>query len=337
MTNVFLIHTEYHLMMTIRMIVSCFSKDENYIYYTVGRLKKEQFIETNNYGMIIKPLPAKDYGVRSTLNEMLALNPSNFVVFQDYISDEIYLTYHFHRKKVKVSLVQDGYKPYPIWHRKHLALVVVKETFELYMQMIKRKALIPSLFLRTYKYGALRYIDAFWLEYPDKLPYKTRKSLVQIPTFSQESKSLCFKLFDYHKEDGFDGSVLYVGQPFRKEYLRKKELDIISQIIKNHPDKRFVYKPHPLMSKEQLSEISNLKGVEIYEKAIPIELLMVSIKNSIIVSPWSTALLTYNDSCRYYWLHKFLFEEEKAQKEKQMDFVNPTDYIREIANLDEIV
>lgn len=337
MTNIFLVHTEYHLMVTIRIIVSCFSKDENHIYYTVGRLKKEQFKETNNYGMVFKPLPAKDYGVRSTLNEMLALKPSNFIFFQDNNSDNIYLIYNFYRKHIKVSLVQDGYKPYPIWHRKHLALVVVKETFEMYMQMIKRKALIPSLFLRTYKYGALRFIDALWLEYPDKLPYKTHKSLVQIPAFSQKSKSLCFKLFDYQKEDGFDGSVLYVGQPLRKEYLRKKELDIISRIIKNHPNKRFVYKPHPLVSKEQLSEILNIKEVEIYGKAIPIELLMVSMEDSIIVSPWSAALLTYNDRCRYYWLHKMLFEEEKAQKENQMEIVNPTNHIREIANLDEIV
>lgn len=337
MTNIFLIHTEYHLLVTIRMIASCFCKDENIIYYTVGRLKKEHFIETNNCGMIFKPLPAKDYGVRSTLNEMLASNPSNFIVFQDFYSDIIYLAYHLHKKKIKVSLVQDGYKPYPIWHRKHLAMVVVKETSELYLQMIKRKALIPSLFFRTYKYGALRYIDAFWLEYPDGLPFKTRKELVKIPTFSQESKSMCFKLFDYKKEDGYDGSILYVGQAFRKDYLRKKELIIISDIIKKHSEKRFIYKPHPLVSKEQLSEISKIKGVEIYERSIPIELLMVSMDNSIIVSPWSAALLTYNDRCRYYWLHKMLFEEEIAQKGRQMEIVNPTNHIREVTNVDEIV
>ena len=337
MNNVFLVHTEYHLMMTIRMIVTCFNSDNNYVYYTVGRLKSEISLKENYYNIFFKQLPSDNYGVRSTFDNMLSIQPSHFYLFQDNSSDNIYLMYHFHKRKINVSLVQDGYKPYPIWHRKLLPLVVVKETFEFYFQMFKRRALIPSLFLRSYKYGSLRYIDNLWLEFPNKLPYKTDKQLVQIPGFTKEALSLCFLLFAYNPDVVFENVILYIGQPFRQIELRNRELIIIKQILQKNTDKKFIYRPHPLVSKEQLSDIIAIDGVSVYDKAIPIELLMLYMKNSIIISPWSTALLTNNISCRYYWLHKLLFQDEGFSSIKQIEIVNPTNHIREVANIDEIV
>lgn len=336
MTNLFLIHTEYHLMLTIRLVSSCFSDDENHVYYTLGRLNQDLF-KKNQFGLVFHELPRKDYGVRDVFDGMSSLNPSRFLLFQDNSSDNIYLLYRFHRRGVTVSLVQDGYKPYPVWHRKHLPLVIVKETFALYHQMFRRHAIIPSFFLVSYKYGSLRYIDELWLEYPDKLPYLTKKQLCLIPSFTNDSLSKCLSLFEYTPDIDLNNVVLYIGQPLRGVALRKRELEIMGQIINLHRDKLFIYRPHPLQLKEQVDEVVKLDGISLYDRPIPIELLMVSLHDSIIISPWSTALLTNNDSCRYYWLYNLMSEDESIGKTIQMEFVNPTHHIIEVNSIQEII
>jgi len=335
MTNVFLVHTEYHLMVTIRMIVSCFNKDSNIVYYTVRRIKNHPSLPTNDYAIVFIPLPAKDYGVKSVFLDMMATKPSNFIVFQDFLSDNIYLIYNFYRKRIKVSLVQDGFKPYPIWHRKHQFVVIIKETTELYLQMAKRRSLIPSFFLRSYKYGKLRYFKELWLDYPDKLPYKSKKKINKIPDFTEESKTLCFSLFSYCKEKTIENAILFIGQPLKTEELRRREVDTIEKLLSIHSTKTFIYRPHPNMSKEQQDRIIQISGVNIYDKPMPIELLMLSMDNSIIVSPWSTALLTNNKKCRFYWIYKLIFDN--FAQAAQYEIVNPTDHIIEVNSIEEVI
>jgi len=322
-------------MVTMRMIVSCFKKDRNFVYYTEGRIKIHPCLETSDYSIAFIPLPRKDYGIKSTFRDMMALRPSNFIAFQDYVSDNIYLFYNFYRKKINVSLVQDGYKPYPIWHRKRLPLVIAKETMEIYLQMAKRKALIPSFFLRSYKYGKLRYIHELWLEYPDKLPHYINKPIIKIPDFNEESKALCFKLFNYQENKSLQKVILYIGQSLKTDDLRRKEIEIIEQLLSRHSDYSFIYRPHPLVSKEQMKFIHQIKGILVFDKVIPIELLMISMKDSIIVSTWSAALLTNNKECRYYWIYRLL-TDNFAQK-MQIEIVNPTNHIIEVNSLEEII
>lgn len=335
MTNIFLIHTEYHLMLTLRIIVSCYNNDKNFVFYTVGRIKEDNLVNSNTYGITYQPIPRYNYGNKSTVDAMMATDSQNFFVFQDHVSDNIFLIYHLHRKKVKVALVQDGYKPYPVWHRKRLPLVIIKETFELYKQMWKRRAMIPSLVFRSYKYGKLRFVEELWLEYPDKLPYKTSKKIIQIPDFTDESLRLVLTTFSFLPDSIYNDTIFYVGQPLKKESFKKKELEIIKQLIQKYPNNRFVFRPHPNMSKEQLSCIIQIDGVAVYDTPIPIELLLITMKNSIIISPWSTALLTNNKQCRFYWIYKIL---GRGSLEKiQIEIVNPTSHINVIENLDEIL
>lgn len=322
-------------MITVRVVLSYFSKDENHIYYTIGRLGHGQFYGHIDENFVFHELPGKDYGVKSTFDEMKSKNPSRFMLFQDNSSDNVYLMYCFHRHGINVELLQDGYKPYPIWHRKNLPLVLFKETLDLYMQMYRRHAVIPSLYLKSYKYGAIKFVDDLWLEYPDKLPNTTRKRIFQIPEFTDESLAMCLKIFDY-KPDIQDNIILYVGQPLRTSSMQKVELDIINEIVARHTERQFIFRPHPLMTKEQKEEIVKIGGIKVYEKSIPIELLIVSLKGSIIVSPWSTALLTYNKDCRFYWIHRLLTKDKKILASMQMEVVNPTNFIIEVDSIDEI-
>lgn len=333
MVNIFLVHTEYHVLMTVRIISALYRNDQNVIFYTPGRISLNTGNNDYDLGLEFHCLPAVNYGVAQTIKQMMAYSPDNFFCFQNNSSDNIYLFYHLQKKKIKTILVQDGLKPYPIWHRKRLPLVIIKETFEFYRQMVRRHSVIPSVFFQSYVYGSLRYIDELWLEYPDKFPHKTKKNIVKIPDFNDVSINTLLKLFNYTPTTEFDNNILYIGQSFRSKEMRLEEIEIIKQIIQQNNKKIFFYKPHPLSSQEQLDAISEIDGVKIFNRRIPVELQLLNIRNGIIISPWSTALLTKNGSCRFFWIFT-LFKSLK--KGTQMEILNPTNHIITASSIEEI-
>ena len=69
--------------------------------------------------------------------------------------------------------------------------------------------------------------------------------------------------------------------------------------------------------------------------AIPVELLIMQMKDTCIISGYSTALLTNNPSCRFYWTYKLLGNEGRLFS--QLQIVNPTKHIKEVSTIDEIV
>ena len=65
-SNIFLVHTEYHLMLSINMIVSQFMDMVNHVYITEGnRVRDDLFVTDKN--IQIHRIAAKNYGTAEFL------------------------------------------------------------------------------------------------------------------------------------------------------------------------------------------------------------------------------------------------------------------------------
>ena len=142
------------------------------------------------------------------------------------------------------------------------------------------------------------------------------------------------EMFDLQQYAINPNDLLIVGQPRRKEYW-DKEIEILNELIAKFSNKGIIYKSHPNTKPELLEQISRIKGLTIVNYAIPVELLIMQMKDTCIISGYSTALLTNNPSCRFYWTYKLLGNEGRLFS--QLQIVNPTKHIKEVSTIDEIV
>ena len=332
--NIFLVHTEYHLMISVNLIVSHYMDAVNYIYITEGKRLKRDLI-TKERNIHIQRIAAKNYGTTEFLRQLKDIQPSNFFFFQEVSSDNMYLSYWLHNDGVNVALLQDGLKPYVVWHRKNLIAHILLDTLMFHKEILKRKTYIPYFKLNNlYHYGEWNFIDEVWLTFPGKFNNRRNKKLRQLPDFSHQSMGILNEMFGVHQYNIKSSDILIVGQPRRKEYW-DKEIEILNGLIAKFSNKGIIYKSHPNTKPELLEQISRIKGLTIVNYAIPVELLIMQMKDTCIISGYSTALLTNNPSCRFYWTYKLLGNEGRLFS--QLQIVNPTKHIKEVSTIDEIV
>ena len=80
--------------------------------------------------------------------------------------------------------------------------------------------------------------------------------------------------------------------------------------------------------------IKEIENVIIIKEIFPVELLMIQMKDTVIISRHSTSMLTDNPSCRYYWTHKLF---PKSSLTDQLAIINPTSHIVEVKKINEIL
>lgn len=333
-TNIFLVHTEYHLMLSVNLIVSKYMDMVNHVYITEGkRVRKDLFVAEKN--IQIHRIAAKNYGTVEFLHQLQNKKPTNFFFFQEVSSDNIYLCYWLHHNGVNVALLQDGLKPYVAWNRKNLAAHILLDTFTFHKEIWKRKTFMPYFkLINLYNYGNWEFIDEVWLSFPHKYVNKSNKRLRQLPDFSRRSIGILNEMFGIQQYAINPNNLLIVGQPRGKEYW-EKEIEILNGIIARFPNNGIIYKSHPNTKPELLEQISLIKGLKIVNYPIPVELLIMQMKDTCIISGYSTALLTNNPSCRFYWTYKLFGNEGRLFT--QVQIVNPTKHIKEVTTIDEIV
>lgn len=209
-----------------------------------------------------------------------------------------------HKKGVNVALLQDGLKPYVVWNKKHEFLSMVKDTVLAYKELFKGRLYLSTVIpMYLYRYGCDSFIDELWLTYPDMFINKYNKILKQLPAFSDDAISLLNSIFNFDKNKFDMNSILVVGQPAESITIMETDINIIKYIASNF-QKTILYKPHPLISGIHLNKIKEIENVIIIKEIFPVELLMIQMRDTVIISRHSTSMLTDNPSCRYYWTHK---------------------------------
>lgn len=332
-TNIFLVHTEYHLMLSINLILDRFIDCKNCIYYTKGKRLSREF-KSNNSSIVFRPIFPDEFGSKTLFDDMIGKHPENFFYFQDNSSFNCYAAYKMHKKGVNVALLQDGLKPYVVWNKKHEFLSMVKDTVLAYKELFKGRLYLSTVIpMYLYRYGCDSFIDELWLTYPDKFINKYNKILKQLPAFSDDAISLLNSIFNFDKNKFDMNSILVVGQPAESITIMETDINIIKYIASNF-QKTILYKPHPLISDIHLNKIKEIENVIIIKEIFPVELLMIQMRDTVIISRHSTSMLTDNPSCRYYWTHKLF---PKSSLTDQLAIINPTSHIVEVKKINEIL
>lgn len=333
-SNIFIVHTEYHLMLSINIIVNSSRNFDNYIFIAdKNRIRKD--LQQVNLNIKISRINDKDYGTNDFFKYILDKEPENFFFFQQISSDNMYLAYKMHHNGINVILLQDGLKAYQLWNRKKLWAHIILDTFTFHYKMIKRKTFIPYFKLNNLSnYGGWSFIDELWLSFPEKFINRNNKKIKQIPDFSSESIAILNKIFSVNQYTINPDAIMIIGQPRLQEYWEKERL-IIKEIVDRFENKEIYFKPHPNTKKGQLDLIKNIERLKIINYPIPAELLILQMKNTCIISSHSTALLTNNPTCRFYWVYKIFGNSGRLFS--QVKIVNPTSHIREVLKLDEII
>lgn len=330
-SNIFLVHTEYHLMLSVNLIFDKYTDYNNLIYYTKrsSRLSGD-FFSCEKY---IRFSPIIDQSSLDIYREMCNVHPENFFYFQSNSATNLYIAYNLHRNGTKISLIQDGLKPYVVWNKSHEFLSMVKDTFLTYKELFSKKMYLYKVMpIYYYRYGRDKFIDELWFSYPEKFPYNTTKTKHKLPLFSSSSLDFINRLFDFEINKYDLDSVLIVGQPAESIDIENEDIKIITQIA--HVNNNVLYKPHPLTQKRHLERIQAIPNIRIVKDGFPVELLMLQLKDTLIISRHSTSMLTNNPSCRYYWTHRLY---PKSNLTNQLNIINPTNHIIEVEDINEIV
>ena len=308
-TNIFIVHTEYHFIQSLNIAMSLFNEGvyENHIHITKKGERFGNVIDPNLDNNIfikfhIDQTPSK------LVHEILELSDCyRFFFFQENSIYNRYLAYELKTKhNTIISLGPDGYKPYGVFDKKHEFLSMVKDTITDHRKLYKNRLPTSKIFKSDYyRYGSSPFIDEIWLidvNCFDAKKNKAKAKLNEIPAFSKERVldiKLYFKVLPNSLE-GMENIILYLNQPFWTEDLIRKEMDFLNDLNK-HFDIMIYLKLHPGTPKNTIERYREIQNLEIIDSKLPSELLMFSVKNSIIYSGWSSALLTNNTSCNFYF------------------------------------
>jgi len=329
-TNVFLVRTQYHMVMTANTIFNEYKEYNNIVYYLKGRINID-FMSTIDF-IEFKELERNKFGNADFVSTIKKINPVRFFFFQENCSETLFVINKLAKTTIIISLLQDGTKPYHHYRKKRLLYCILRDTFNDYKEMFQRKQVALIGFHNNYKYAFSKEVDEVWLTYREKYNNRTNKKLIQLPYYSPESIDFSNKLFNF-KVDFDVESILYLGQAWKQIYW-EREKEIFDYLIQKYPNKKIIYKAHPNSESGQLDLYKEYENILVIKNKIPAELYVLVMKNTIILSAASTSMFAYNETCKYYYTYKLYYFGNIFT---QVDIGNPTDYIVNIDKLEEIV
>ena len=316
--------------MAINTIFNNYKDYNNIVYFLKGRIE-ENFTSDVDF-IDFQELERGKFGNKLFANKIAKLQPERFFFFQENCSETLFLINKLSKQKITISLLQDGTKPYHLYKKKRLLYCILRDTLKDYMEMFKRREVALISFHNNYTYAFSKEVDEVWLSYPEKYYNKTKKKLLTLPYYSKESIDFSNKLFNFSVD--FDTeSILYLGQAWKSIYW-ETEKEIFDYIIKTFPNKKIIYKAHPNSEKGQLDIYEKYDNIQIIKDKVPAELYVLTMKNTIIISAASTSMFVINDSCKFYYTYKLY---NYGRIFSQVNIGNPTDYIKNIDKLEEIV
>lgn len=125
--------------------------------------------------------------------------------------------------------------------------------------------------------------------------------------------------------------VLIMSQKYKgSERLEKEVIDRIRKISGTVP---IIYKKHPRQTLSKLGFLKEHDRIILIEKVFPAELLISELKNSLILSAFSTSFFYRNSTCNYFWLYPLNAEE--SNQSGKVDIAKPKEHIRLIQSFDE--
>ncbi len=339
---VFLVVTEYQLIVSLGIIRQYFSQGYNIIVIRMSpierpRLNNLDFEGTGlGYHEIIYDYKNPTSKLKDQLQFIIDLKPEKFFFFLEGKFWMNYLFSKLHKLGTKIILGPDGMKTY----NDHGILPINQRTRNLIYGMFysAKTRLLPTWPHVEKTYATSRFIDEVWVEHPNFYNNKTHKKVIEFHiTMDDSFVKLLFHVFCVNEKD-MDiihqaPSILFFDSSYHTDDYYKKTIEILEAIQSKHPEMKVMVKHHPLSKKYSHDVFSKMQKVYELNSDYPAELYIASAKESLVVSMVSTCELFFNPHCDYYWIYK-LYPD--FYKNKYGKLSNPTEYIHVVESIDEI-
>lgn len=342
---VFLVNTEYHLLLSLGIVCQYFSNGYHIVVYRHSpvdgkRLNHLNFSGTEiEYRELISDYIHPNKNIWRLLDEIVELHPEQFFFFNEYRKDWAnYLFAKLHKIGTKINLGPDGMKVYA---NKPVSIISMfnnaTKTFLFALRSHTSPTKVGPYFIRHY--ASSKYIDEVWVECPEYYKNFSKKKVVEFHLPSPDNNNylgLLNSVFMVKPEDMYplkDNVILFLDSPIRKDCYLPQTINILKTVRQKYPDRRLLVKPHQLSMPKTLKTYQTLGNVSIIESCYPAELYIANAMNAIVISLISTSLLFYNSNCRYYWTYP-LFEE--LYNDWYKDITNPTKHIKVVTDASQI-
>lgn len=334
---VFMVNTEYHLIMSIG-IMNRYFKD-NY-RTTICRVSPIDGSRLNNvnfknssieYVEILYDYSNPNGELKKKLDRIIAIKPAVFVFFLENKFWMNYLFSRLHDLGTKIILGPDGMKTYNnvvIPSRRVFRKILSGFVFSI------KTGIFNLPFVEKY-YATSKYIDEVWVENADIFQYRNKKKVFEFsisvtPEYIKELNDVFST-----KESDFtllkENAILYLDCPFSSKGYYEKVVNMLKQIQERYPTRKLAVKLHPRSSEEVQKMFNSLNDITFLKSQYPAELYIINAKDSLIVSVISTSLLFYNPSCKYYWVYPVFNDICDYSR-----INNPTKHINIVHNVSEI-
>lgn len=310
---IFIVHTEYHLIVSIGLIVRYFSdRDYNPIIYQISpiggvRLNK---IDTNvipaEYRLFKYDYHKPNVSVRNKMDEIANLQPSHFVFFLEDKFWTNYLLSKLHKCGTKIILAPDGANVYENYRYgiKHRA---GRFCWFLY-KCLQAKMIIPLPTVEKY-FGTNKYIDELWAEYPESHINVSGKKIFSftLPQ-TKEYAQLLDHIFDFSIDANLftKPSILFFDSGFTSEEYYEKVKEVLKFLVSRYPERILYVKCHQLTADKAEKEYGQIPGVRLLKAAYPAELYVINAVDSVLVSIYSSSMFVNNESCKYFFIYPLL-------------------------------
>ena len=189
--NLFLAHTEYHLLQSVHLASSLYSgKDEENIIYVIQTERRLKNIVRLEKLDNIRFEYLKGIKEKEKYQILKEIRCDKFIFFQeDSLFNCSLATYYKKNFNTVISLAPDGYKPYAIYKKKHETLSMFRDTFEAYKKLIQHN-IIPTVlqWSRHYQYASSTFLDEVYLTNPKEFVPKKKSpnfDILRIPEFNE--------------------------------------------------------------------------------------------------------------------------------------------------------
>lgn len=345
--HLFLIHTEFHLLMLLSIIENNFNLQDTFTVVLSRKSASNRFkFNLNLAGSNFKMVELLDIDekkafippqAKQQINKLLSTNYDQYYSFLEHTGLN-YLFVSSLSSDTKICLLPEGTRPY-ITFSKAAFGSRLKQTINNYRFLFKTGYPWYKIRVMNYKHGYLPETDEIWIENPETYPNYNNKKLNKIFIFNGKNQS--FKphkeLFDFDINNELNNTkdvILYLNHWFVVHKVYVFEINVLKQIRKKFPKKEIIIKLHPNTPKFQIDQFNTIENISLNTSTKPAELFIEGIKSSTIISFWSASLMIPNKSCDYYWLYPLVLKNIPEMYWWSMN--NPTNHVKSIENISDI-
>ncbi len=334
------VNTEFHYMVALSLIDKYYSGPEFDVHFIVfihpvfgSRLSTVKLDDRYTYRRV-----RYDHNSKDVFPDVLELKKfiegNQFYHFISFLYSDplfVYLTDYFKGKGTTTFLAPDGMGAYVKFQSKNYRSRLMNSLHS-YSFLKAHGFNFRRLWFTNWDFGKNGYYDYIYA-YSSTLPYLKGKNIIEVDyTFSPQSLESLKRTFDV----SFDGlplndAILLINERHKVVNYEKKLIDTIRA---TKPGRPILFKKHPNQAQENIEYLKAYPDVIVLDKVFPVELLIASLSNSVIISSYSNCMLYHNPTCKYFWTYPVL--EKSGEFNKPITRYNPKQYIKVVDNFEEL-